>query len=114
MAGARSRRLRPLILAAVLLGACTSDPGPAGETAAPGRTPAPPAGGALVPPDHRPDTTPPGPHAAAFATCDPSYPDACIPPPPPDLDCDDVSFRNFAVTRGDPHGFDDDGDGRGC
>ncbi|MDQ3852540.1 MAG: hypothetical protein M3299_06875 [Thermoproteota archaeon] len=28
--------------------------------------------------------------------CDPSYPDMCIPPPPPqDLNCDDISARNY-------------------
>jgi hypothetical protein len=29
--------------------------------------------------------------------CHPSYPDTCIPPPPPNLNCDDISFRNFKV-----------------
>jgi hypothetical protein len=47
--------------------------------------------------------------------CDPSYPDFCIPPPPPDLDCPDVAPRvNFTVIGDDPHGFDVDGDGIGC
>jgi hypothetical protein len=46
--------------------------------------------------------------------CDPSYPGVCIPPPPPDLDCDQVPFTNFAVRPPDPHGFDGDGDGVGC
>jgi micrococcal nuclease len=43
-----------------------------------------------------------------------SYPDACIPPYPPDLDCDDVSATAFAVRPPDPHGFDGDADGIGC
>ena len=30
--------------------------------------------------------------------CDPSYPDVCIPPAPPDLDCGDVSYRRFRVV----------------
>lgn len=47
------------------------------------------------------------------APCDPSYPDFCIPPPPPDLDCKDIG-RSFTVRPPDPHGFDGDGDGRGC
>jgi hypothetical protein len=48
-------------------------------------------------------------------TCDPSYPDVCIPPPPPDLDCSQISERNFEVLPPDPHGFDgNDNDGRGC
>ncbi len=46
--------------------------------------------------------------------CDPSYPTVCIPPPPPDLDCADVPYRNFTVLPPDPHGFDGDGDGVGC
>jgi micrococcal nuclease len=46
--------------------------------------------------------------------CDPSYPDVCIPPPPPDLDCKDVPFRNFRVLPPDPHNFDRDKDGIGC
>lgn len=47
--------------------------------------------------------------------CDPAYPDVCIPSPPPDLDCGDIRHRNFRVVRHpDPHGFDNDRDGRGC
>jgi micrococcal nuclease len=46
--------------------------------------------------------------------CDPSYPTVCIPSPPPDLDCGDVSFRRFQVKPPDPHRFDGDGDGIGC
>jgi hypothetical protein len=48
--------------------------------------------------------------------CDPSYPDVCIPPPPPDLDCDDPGVPdNIRVLSPDPHGFDgNDNDGIGC
>jgi micrococcal nuclease len=46
--------------------------------------------------------------------CDPSYPDVCIPPYPPDLDCGDISFRRFTVRPPDPHNFDGDHDGIGC
>lgn len=46
--------------------------------------------------------------------CDPSYPDACIPPSPPDLDCGDISARRFTVLQPDPHRFDGDFDGVGC
>lgn len=50
--------------------------------------------------------------------CHPSYPDFCIPPAPPDLDCGDVSGSNFTVRHDvadpDPHGFDGDRDGVGC
>jgi hypothetical protein len=38
----------------------------------------------------------------------------CIPSPPPDLDCADVNYRDFAVRGSDPHRFDGDHDGRGC
>ncbi|HEX2039789.1 MAG TPA: hypothetical protein VHF47_08675 [Acidimicrobiales bacterium] len=46
--------------------------------------------------------------------CDPSYPDVCIPSPPPDLDCPEVQYKNFRVVGSDPHGFDRDRDGIGC
>lgn len=46
--------------------------------------------------------------------CDPSYPTVCIPPYPPDLDCDEIPYRNFQVSGPDPHGFDADHDGVGC
>ena len=46
--------------------------------------------------------------------CDPSYPDVCIPVYPPDLDCGEISFKNFKVLQPDPHGFDGDKDGIGC
>ena len=46
--------------------------------------------------------------------CDPAYPDVCIPPPPPDLDCGDIPFKRFKVLRPDPHRFDGDWDGIGC
>jgi hypothetical protein len=51
---------------------------------------------------------------AGQSECDPSYPDVCIPSPPPELNCDDVDFRNFRVLSPDPHGFDGDNDGIGC
>jgi micrococcal nuclease len=46
--------------------------------------------------------------------CDPAYPTVCIPSPPPDLDCKDVSYKNFKVLQPDPHNFDGDGNGIGC
>jgi len=46
--------------------------------------------------------------------CDPSYPDFCIPPPPPDLDCKDIPQKRFTVLQPDPHRFDGDKDGIGC
>jgi hypothetical protein len=51
---------------------------------------------------------------AGQSECDPSYPDVCIAPPPPNLNCDDVDFRNFRVLSPDPHDFDRDNDGIGC
>src|SRR5581483_5331531 len=38
--------------------------------------------------------------------CDPSYPDVCIAPPPPDLDCKSVPYRHFRVLPPDPQHFD--------
>jgi hypothetical protein len=46
--------------------------------------------------------------------CDDSYPDFCIPSPPPDLDCPDIKKKNFEVEGSDPHDFDREGDGVGC
>ncbi|MBX7250621.1 MAG: thermonuclease family protein [Candidatus Promineofilum sp.] len=46
--------------------------------------------------------------------CDPAYPTVCIPSPPPDLDCDDIPYRNFTVLPPDPHNFDRNHDGIGC
>jgi micrococcal nuclease len=46
--------------------------------------------------------------------CDPSYPDVCIPPAPPDLNCGDIPHRRFRVVGDDPHRFDRDKDGIGC
>jgi hypothetical protein len=50
--------------------------------------------------------------------CHSSYPSVCIPPPPPDLDCAQIPYRNFpviyTVPNPDPHNFDSDRDGIGC
>jgi micrococcal nuclease len=51
---------------------------------------------------------------AAQNNCSSSYPDVCIAPAPPDLDCKDISHRNFEVVAPDPHKFDGDKDGIGC
>lgn len=60
-----------------------------------------------------PSTTPAG--ATDSGNCHPAYPDDCIPPAPPDLDCPDIK-RKVRVdhAHGDPHGFDADRDGWGC
>jgi uncharacterized repeat protein (TIGR01451 family) len=58
------------------------------------------------------------PGQASAGGCHPSYPSVCIPPPPPDLDCADIPYRDFAapldVRDADPHDFDGDEDGVGC
>jgi hypothetical protein len=52
---------------------------------------------------------------AAPGPCDDSYPDVCIPPYPPDLDCPQVGYVNIRVVGSDPHGLDDGGTpGVGC
>jgi micrococcal nuclease len=61
----------------------------------------------------RPIVTPP-----SRGNCEESYPDVCIPPPPPDLDCGQITFKRFRVVyttpSPDPHRFDGDRDGIGC
>jgi hypothetical protein len=68
-------------------------------------------------------TTPTMDNSSAFFTltpvppghsCSPAYPDVCIPPFPPDLDCTEIPYRRFRVLSPDPHGFDSDGNGLGC
>jgi micrococcal nuclease len=61
-----------------------------------------------------PAPAPPPPAPPPSGNCDPSYPDVCIPSPPPDLDCGQISERNFRVVGADPHRFDGDHDGVGC
>lgn len=56
----------------------------------------------------------PSPTAALSVACDPSYPSVCIPPPPPDLDCSDIPYRDFPVLPPDPDHFDGDHNGFGC
>ncbi len=51
-------------------------------------------------------------------TCDPSYPNICL-PAVPDLDCVDIGFtitviHNPEIGANDPHYLDVDGDGLGC
>jgi micrococcal nuclease len=51
------------------------------------------------------------------AGCDPAYPDLCVPPPPPDLDCSDIydqGFRHITVLPPDPHNLDGNRDGVAC
>jgi micrococcal nuclease len=52
------------------------------------------------------------------AGCHASYPDFCIPPPPPDKNCSDFSQKNFTVRHDvpnpDPHRLDGNKDGKAC
>lgn len=83
-------------------------------TATPEVTPRPTARPTTRPtprPTHRPPQATPRPLPR---NCDASYPDFCIPPPPPDLDCGDIGYTDFTVYEPDPHRFDGDNDGIGC
>jgi micrococcal nuclease len=63
-------------------------------------------------------TGPSGPPTQNTGKCDPNYSGACVPPYPPDLDCDDLRARALAlpvrVVAFDPHRLDGDGDELGC
>lgn len=70
-------------------------------------------------PWHGPSSSPlpsrsPSPSPSAQPNCSSAYPTVCIPPPPPDLNCEDIIWRNFTVLPPDPHNFDSDNDGIGC
>jgi uncharacterized repeat protein (TIGR01451 family) len=77
--------------------------------------PQPPPGQDPAPPRQVPVN-----HWIPGGNCDPHYPTVCIPPPPPDFDCADLSFRGFQVLHDptprtpDPHSFDNNFDGVGC
>lgn len=89
-------------------------PSPTPTAPPPTPTPPPPTP-TPEPPPPSPSPPPPTPTEAPPApNCDPSYPDVCIPPPPPDLDCGDIPYKNFKVLPPDPHRFDGDKDGIGC
>ena len=53
-------------------------------------------------------------HPDLGSNCSSAYPESCIPPSPPDLDCKDIAHRNFLVLPPDPHKFDPDKNGIGC
>jgi len=85
-----------------LWSACSTD------KSAPTRSPAPTTTG-MTPP------LPPQKAGPAGGNCLPAYPDDCLPPAPPDLDCGSLR-RAVRVDRrfGDPHGLDANNDGWGC
>jgi Flp pilus assembly pilin Flp len=66
---------------------------------------------------HKP-VSPPGTLKPPTAQCDPNYAGACVPPPPPDLDCADLRALDLPlpvrVVGKDPHNLDPDGDGLAC
>jgi micrococcal nuclease len=72
----------------------------------------PPCNGNTLKPQY--GGTPAAPGSGARGRCDPNYAGACIPAPPPDLDCGDISARRFRVVGTDVHRFDSDGDGIAC
>jgi hypothetical protein len=76
-------------------------------------TAAPPTAPAPAPPTATavPAPTPPTPSEPPRGACDPSYPDVCITPPPPDLDCRDVPYADIRVVGSDPHRLDGPYDG---
>ena len=83
-----------------------------------------PAGSPATAPTGRPPAIAVGPTATPSeqvimtdGPCDPSYPDFCIPPPPPDLNCDSPVIdgrKNFRVLSPDPHRLDQNGNGVAC
>lgn len=111
-----------LLLASLLIAGCGA-PSRQDTQALPTVTrqaPSPTAGPPRQPPQTLPTLAPPvqtrpaGPIRGSG--CHPAYPTVCIPAPPPDLDCEDIPYRNFPVDRrfGDHHRFDADRDGIGC
>jgi hypothetical protein len=85
------------------------------QTAGPSKTPKPTA----TPKPTKTPTPTATPKPTAAPNCHYSYPDFCIPPPPPDLNCPDMLPRtDFTVLwtgpNPDPHKFDRDKDGIGC
>jgi micrococcal nuclease len=74
----------------------------------PTQPPAPAPVPTQVPPAPQPAPT----DAPGAGGCDPNY-SPCVPQAPFDLECGDIGFM-VQVIGGDPHGFDREGDGRGC
>src|SRR5262249_19393000 len=102
-------------------------PGAAPLTTAPSVAASPPplpVGSPSAGPSSRPSATVAKPTATpgqqvtmTDGPCDPSSPNCCLPPPPPDLNCNSPVIegrRNFHVRPPDPHRLDQNGNGIGC
>ena len=70
--------------------------------------------GLTVDPSNMPTSYPYVYQPSPSGNCSPLYPDICIPQPPPVLNCNDISARNFRIIGLDLHNFDGDNDGIGC
>lgn len=96
----------------------STTPPPSPRTTRPSTTvarPAPPPKPRPRPTARAPRPTRPPPISTRPARCDPSYPDVCIPPAPPDLDCKDIPHTDIKVLPPDPHRLDGGGEpGIGC
>jgi endonuclease YncB( thermonuclease family) len=75
-------------------------------------------GSAIVPGETHGPPQSETPEPAQGGNCDPSYPEVCIPSPPPDLDCGEIQDRygydDIQVLPPDPHRLDREKDGVGC
>jgi hypothetical protein len=56
----------------------------------------------------------PNTQSANGSNCDSSYPDFCIQPPPPTVNCSDIPQKGFTVLSPDRHDLHRDGNGIGC
>lgn len=74
-----------------------------------------PASAPAPPPPSDPAPTPAPPEVVTPAgACDPNYAGACIPVSSADLDCGEITPRDFRVVGTDVHNFDVDHDGIAC
>jgi micrococcal nuclease len=67
-----------------------------------------------APPTAPAPPSPPSAPVPAAPGCDPNYSGACIPVYPPDVNCSEISDRNFRVVGEDVHRLDIDRDGIAC
>ncbi len=64
--------------------------------------------------EHLPNVVASSDDSSSDDDCDPSYPDVCIAPAPPDLNCGDIPYKDIKVEGSDPHQLDREGDGVAC